>query len=151
MFAPIFSAFLPIVDDLDPSLSDKAVSRVLRTLYYKAVCRRILQSTGMRSAAALVTLLGVPKGDIVRARRKRRIPDEWFFRLCFEHRISLYWLLSGYGPQRLSRVPARNSREGRSLEHTLWYALCLYDEIVSAGCAAAIVRRMLSRRGKEEL
>lgn len=149
MFGPLFPSFFPTIDDLDPSLPAEAVSPALRALHNKAVFGRMLQSTSYGTEAELAAWLGISQEEIAQVRQKRRIPDEWFFRLCFERRISVYWLLSGNGPERLPFVPPRDSREGRRLEHTLWFALRLCDEAMSARCAVAAMTRMFPSEGKE--
>ena len=152
---PLFPACsrlpLPVSADgeVDPSLSPRDVTRLLRRFHYDAVYERILRCTGCVSAAEAAAVLGVSPSEIARARRKRRIPDEWFLRLCFERRVSSCWLLSGCGPVFLPRVPARDSRRGRSLEHTILMALGLCESALAASCAAAIVGPLQRERRRE--
>lgn len=145
MFRPLFPSFLPSYAALDPSLTSEAVPRVLYTRHYTAVYTRMLQSTGCSRASDLATLLGVRPWEIARARRKRRIPNEWFLRLCFQQGISPYWLLSGHGSECLPRVPDRASRQGRALADRIDYALCLYDEALATACSLTFLTRLVSR------
>ena len=142
---------LPVSADgeVDPSLSPRDVTRILRRFHYDAVYKRILRCTGCETTAEAAAALGVRPWEIARARRKRRIPDEWFLRLYFERRVSSYWLLSGCGPEFLPRVPARDSRRGRSLEQTILMALGLCESALAASCAAALVGQLQRERKQE--
>ena len=144
-----FDPFPATGEDIDPSLPPQAAARALHKLCYDVVYERILHCTGSKTEAEAAAALGVEPSEIARARQELRLPEKWFLRLYFERRVSFCWLLTGRGPEFLRRTPARGSRRGRSMEHAIWYAICLYEEALSARRALVSLSRMIASWDKE--
>lgn len=66
------------------------------------VLKRMMFAVGAESQSELAGVLGVRRAAVTDAKRRGRLPAEWFLRLCRQRQINPVWLETGLGPQRLA-------------------------------------------------
>lgn len=59
---------------------------------------RMIKAIGGKTQADLGKALGVAQASISDAKRKKKVPPEWFLKLCTGRGLNPNWLLTGKGP-----------------------------------------------------
>lgn len=62
------------------------------------ILARMIRAVGAKNQSELGKVLGVSQTSISEAKRKGKVPAEWFLRLGAEKGINPNWLLTGEGP-----------------------------------------------------
>lgn len=71
------------------------------------ILQRMITSIGGKTQADLGKALGVAQASISDAKRKGKIPSEWFLKLSARNGLNPNWLLTGKGPM---SIPEENVR-----------------------------------------
>lgn len=59
---------------------------------------RMIRAIGGKTQGDLGKILGISQTSISEAKRKGKVPPEWFLKLSVEKKLNPNWLLSGHGP-----------------------------------------------------
>lgn len=59
---------------------------------------RMIRAIGGKTQGDLGKILGISQTSISEAKRKGKVPPEWFLKLCVEKKLNPNWLLAGQGP-----------------------------------------------------
>lgn len=62
------------------------------------ILNRMIGAIGGKTQADLGKALGVAQASISDAKRKKKVPPEWFLKLCTGRGLNPNWLLTGDGP-----------------------------------------------------
>lgn len=62
---------------------------------------RMIRAIGGKTQSDLGKVLGISQASISEAKRKGKVPPEWFLKLSTEKKLDPNWLLTGSGPMRI--------------------------------------------------
>lgn len=77
---------------------------------------RMIGAIGGKTQGDLGKILGISQTSISLAKRKGKVPPEWFLKLCTEKRLNPNWLLTGQG---LMHIPERATVDAELLRDVI--------------------------------
>lgn len=81
-----------------------------------SILDRMIRAIGGKTQSDLGKILGISQASISEAKRKDKVPPEWFLKLSTEKRLNPNWLLTGQG---LMHIPERETVDADLLKDVI--------------------------------